>query len=289
MKKIVWVVWFILFLSTTAVAGSSVWMVETHTGSVTYIGGTCHLLRQSDHPLPDSYGQAYQNVAALVFETDIGHVQSLTFQQDLLKRAIYTDGNTLDKALSPATYAKLNTAFSKIGIPLAQLNSFKPVMALLTLLGVELQKIGVSIEAGVDLFFYKKAKADGKKVSGLESTDTQLEFLTTMADGVEDRFILHGLKDIEQANQLINELITTWRGGDEAKLYQFFLNDMRNDFPKIYQKLVIDRNNDWMPRITQLLKTPEKEFILVGVAHLVGPEGVIAQLKNQGYRVSKFH
>lgn len=287
MKTIVWTVWTVLYASLSAFAGSSVWQVETDAGPVTYLGGTCHLLRQSDHPLPEAYDQAYRNAAALIFETDIGQVQSIGFQQELLKRALYTDGNTLDKVLSKATYAKLSAAYSRIGVPMAQLNSFKPFMALLTLLGVELQKIGVTSEVGVDLFFYKKATTDGKPVSGLETTATQLDFLATMADGVEDRFILHGLKDIERANQLINELIDTWRQGDENKLYRFFLKDMRNDFPKMYRKLVIDRNNDWMPHIVQLLQTPEKEFILVGVAHLVGPEGIVAQLKKQGYRVSK--
>lgn len=287
MKKIVWAIWIVLYTSLSAFAGSSVWKIETSAGSVTYLGGTCHLLRQSDHPLPNVYDQAYQDVAALIFETDIGQVQSLGFQQALLQRALYTDGNTLDKVLSKATYEKLSAAYSKIGVPLAQFNSFKPFMALLTLLGVELQKIGVTSEAGVDLFFYSKAKADGKDVSGLETPDTQLDFLATMADGVEDRFILHGLKDIARANELINELIATWREGDENKLYQFFLKDMRNDFPKMYQKLVIDRNKDWMPHIIQLIQTPEKEFILVGVAHLVGPEGIVAQLKKKGYRITK--
>ena len=34
-------------------------------------------------------------------------------------------------------------------------------------------------------------------------------------------------------------------------------------------------------------KTPEKEFILVGVGHLVGSEGIIAALKKKGYEVNK--
>lgn len=287
MKRIIWILLFALISPLSAIAGSSVWLVQTGTDSVTYLGGTCHLLRQSDHPLPVGYSQAYQDSDMLAFETDMGQLQTAQFQQSLMQRSMYTDGTTLDKVLSAQTYSELNTAFSKTGIPLEQLNKFKPFMVFLTLLGIEFQKIGISSAAGVDHYYFNKARADGKRTDGLEPVETQLEFITTMSDGIEDRFIAHGLKDIARVNQLINKLIATWRAGDETELYQFFLKDMLTDFPKLYKKLVTDRNTDWMPRITHYLKTPEKEFILVGVAHLVGPQGIVAQLKKQGYKVSK--
>jgi uncharacterized protein len=251
------------------------------------LGGTCHLLRQSDYPLPEGYNQAYQNADMLAFETQIGQLQTPQFQQTLMQRSVYTDGTTLDKVLSAATYSQLEAACAKAGIPLAQLNSFKPFMVFLTLLGLEFQKIGISSEAGVDLYYFNKAGADGKRVDGLEPVEDQLNFTTTMSDGIEDRFITHGLQDLKRVHQLFEELISAWREGDEAKLYQFFIKDMQNDFPKLYKKLLTDRNLNWMPRITHYLNTPEKEFILVGVAHLVGPEGIIAQLKKKGYKVSK--
>lgn len=287
MKKLIWAILIVLASSTSSLAGSSVWVVQTGSGSVTYLGGTCHLLRQSDHPLPMAYNQAYQNSDMLAFETDIGKLQSPQFQQTLLQQSVYTDGSTLDKVLSAPVYKELNTAYSKVGIPLAQLNNLKPFMAFFTLLGLEFQKIGVSSEAGVDQYYFNKARADGKPIDGLETVDAQLKFLTTMADGIEDRFITHGLKDLKRVNQLFEELISSWRGGDEDQLYQFFIKDMINDFPKLYKRLVDDRNMNWMPRITHYLKTPEKEFVLVGVAHLVGPQGIVELLKKQGYKVTK--
>lgn len=285
-KRISWILFLVLGWAIAATAGSAVWQVQGN-GTVTYLGGTCHLLRQSDYPLPTAYTKAYSNSELLAFETHMDQLQEPEFQQSLMQQSFYTDGTTLDKVLSAATYAQLNAACTKAGIPLAQLNNFKPFMVYLTLLGLELQKMGVSNEAGVDMHYYYKAAADKKPMDGLESVDTQLQFLTTMSDGIEDRFITHGLKDLNRITQLIEELITTWRTGDESKLYHYFLKDMKNDFPKLYQKLITDRNADWMPKIIQYLRTPEKEFVLVGVAHLVGPEGIVAQLKRKGYKVTK--
>ena len=285
-KKMVLLVLISMGSCVSAFASASVWVVHAG-GNVTYIGGTCHLLRQSDHPLPAEYTTAYRASDLLVFETQLEQMQTAEFQQNLVKKAVYTDGRTLDLVLSPSTYNRLADYCNQAGVPIAQLASFKPFMVILTLVGVELQKMGVSSQAGVDEHFFNKARADGKRTAGLESTQTQLDFLATMSDGIEDRFVTHGLKDLKRFSQLLDQLISVWREGDEAKLYRFFIKDMQNDFPNLYRRLVDDRNVAWLPQIRTLIKTPETEFVLVGVAHLVGPQGIIDQLKNQGMAVKK--
>lgn len=285
-KKILLLVLIVFGSFATAWAGASVWVVQSGR-NVMYIGGTCHLLRQSDHPLPQEYTTAYQASERLVFETQLEQLQSAAFQQNLVQKAMYTDGTTLDQVLSPAIYRELSDYCNRAGVPIAQLRSFKPFMVILTLVGVELQKMGVSSQAGVDNYFFNKARADGKPATGLETVQAQVDFLSAMSDGIEDRFVAKGLKDLDRFQQLLDQLISVWREGDEAKLYQFFLRDMKNNFPKLYRRLVDDRNAAWLPQIKQLIASPQTEFVLVGVAHLVGPQGIITQLKKQGLTVGK--
>jgi len=57
--------------------------------------------------------------------------------------------------------------------------------------------------------------------------------------------------------------------------------------PKIYKELLVDRSNNWLPMIDAYHKTPEKEFILVGVGHLVGADGIIEALRKKGYKIEK--
>jgi uncharacterized protein YbaP (TraB family) len=285
-KKILLVVLIVFGQCATAWAGASVWVVQSG-GNVVYIGGTCHLLRQSDHPLPKAFTTAYQASDRLVFETQMEQLQSTAFQQALVQKAMYTDGTTLDRVLSPAIYRELSDYCNRAGVPIAQLRSFKPFMVILTLVSVELEKMGVSSQAGVDHFFYSKALADGKPTAGLETVQDQLDFLSSMSDGIEDRFVAKGLKDLDRFQQLLDQLISVWRKGDEDKLYQFFLQDMKNDFPKLHRRLVDDRNAAWLPQIKQLIASPQTEFVLVGVAHLVGPQGIVSLLKKQGLKVRK--
>ena len=50
---------------------------------------------------------------------------------------------------------------------------------------------------------------------------------------------------------------------------------------------MVERNNAWMPQIEALLTTEEVEFVLVGALHLVGDDGLLAQLSAKGYRVER--
>ncbi len=60
---------------------------------------------------------------------------------------------------------------------------------------------------------------------------------------------------------------------------------MQQDFPKLYHSLLVNRNNAWLPNIEHLLQTSELELVLIGALHLVGKEGLVAQLTALGYQV----
>jgi uncharacterized protein YbaP (TraB family) len=63
---------------------------------------------------------------------------------------------------------------------------------------------------------------------------------------------------------------------------------MRKDYPELYQQVLVERNNNWLPQIEAFLKTPETELILVGALHLAGNDGLLAQLRQRGYKVESF-
>ena len=55
----------------------------------------------------------------------------------------------------------------------------------------------------------------------------------------------------------------------------------------MYERLVVERNRTWMPQIEALFNRPTPAFIVVGAAHLVGPDGLIDPLKARGYTVQQ--
>jgi hypothetical protein len=55
----------------------------------------------------------------------------------------------------------------------------------------------------------------------------------------------------------------------------------------MYQRLLVERNRNWMPKIEVLFARPGRALVVVGAAHLVGPDGLLAMLKAKGYTVEQ--
>ena len=118
MKNIIVSLGCSVVLTVGIYAQSSVWKVETDNG-MTYLGGTCHVLRKADYPLPDEFMSAYEESDTLVFETDISKLSSTEVQMMFLQKGAYRDGTTLESVLSAETYSALGEYCAKAGLPLS--------------------------------------------------------------------------------------------------------------------------------------------------------------------------
>ncbi len=285
MKKIILSIILVLVIFTQSFAESSVWKLQKG-GSVIYIGGTCHLLRRSDFPLPTEFDTAYRASDILVFETDIDKFNNPTTQQELILKAMYADGSTIDKHLTSKTYNLLKEYCASKGIPIEGLKQFKPSIIAVTMATMELAQIGVTQE-GVDTYFYKLATRDNKQVEVLETVEEQIRFIVGMGKGNEDAFITHAINDMKSVKRQYESLVNAWEKGDAEKLNDLMVSELKTKFPKVYKELLTDRNENWLPMIDVYQKTPQIEFILVGVGHLVGPAGIVEALRQKGYTIEK--
>jgi uncharacterized protein YbaP (TraB family) len=57
--------------------------------------------------------------------------------------------------------------------------------------------------------------------------------------------------------------------------------------PELYDRLLVERNRNWVPHVDTCLQQDAGCFIVVGAAHLVGPDGLPAMLAKKGYRVTQ--
>lgn len=285
MKRFILSIALVVFACTGVSAESSVWKAQKGN-SIIYLGGTCHLLRETDFPLPPEFDTAYKASDIVVFETDIGRLQDLSVQQMFLAKAMYDDGSTIDKHLSARTFGELSAYCAANGIPLDALRQFKPSMLMITLTVMELMKLGVT-QQGVDQFIYERANKDRKIVEGLETVDEQFKYVISMADGNEDEFVMYSIRDMKTVKQNYESLVNAWRTGDAEKLNELMVAEIKTQLPNLYKKLISDRNRNWLPLIEAYQKRPRTKFILVGVAHLVGPDGIIETLRKKGYKVDK--
>ena len=276
----------LLFLSPLLCADTSLWVISAQ-GQKLYIGGTIHVLSAEDYPLPAAFDRAYQQAQKLVFETDIAEVGSVAFQQQMMAAMVYSDGRSLRAALQPATYRELEAYCAETGFPLDNIQRFKPGMVSMILTIDELGRLGMA-DTGVDMYFYEKAVSDGKTLGELETPLQQMQFITSMGLGREDELILNTLRDMKELPMMMSALKTAWREGNREQLVDLGMRPLQQDFPALYEMLLVDRNREWLPALEAMLKTPEVEFVLVGALHLVGEDGLLDQLARRGYRVEPF-
>ncbi|MDX1390855.1 MAG: TraB/GumN family protein [Rheinheimera sp.] len=275
-----------LLLASTVQAETSVWRLSDGSNQL-FIAGTVHLLPAEQFPLPDQFDQAYQQADTLVFEADVRQLDTPQGMQLLLQQARYNDGRQLDQVLTATTYAKLQDFAKSQGVDLRQLNSYKPDFVLLTLMQSALQNTGMAGQ-GVDMFFLQQALTDRKALLFLETVEQQLTMLLNASANNEDAYVQQNLAQLSEMDVQLKQIIAAWRSGNTDALASVAM--AFTDTPEgkqFYQTLLVQRNQNWIPQLTQMLATKEVELVLVGALHLAGDSNVLELLQQQGYQVTK--
>ncbi|HTN41019.1 MAG TPA: TraB/GumN family protein, partial [Asticcacaulis sp.] len=57
--------------------------------------------------------------------------------------------------------------------------------------------------------------------------------------------------------------------------------------PAGYDSLIVQRNRAWLPAIEKALSEKGTTFVTVGATHLIGPDGLVAQLRGHAYPVTR--
>ena len=268
----------------TATAATSIWKVSSGE-NVLYVGGTLHVLRQSDYPLPVEFDRAYNNADRLYFETDLEQLHAPEVLQRMQQAVRYPEGiSGLDKRVSAALYQRIEKVWAQYGLPPESMVGLRPSGIIITLTMLNLKQIGVDAQ-GIDDFYHRRAVADGKPVGGLESVDKQIHLLSGMGAGDEEKFMRMSLDELKESGGLVDGMVDAWRRGSLTDLDRLVLEDMRRESPAEYRQLIVDRNRKWLPQIEAMLRDRPVEFVLVGSGHLAGEEGIIFQLQERGYRV----
>jgi uncharacterized protein YbaP (TraB family) len=150
----------------------------------------------------------------------------------------------------------------------------------------EWQKAGFDPSLGLDKHFYDRAQADGKTIQGLETADYQISLFDSMTAQQQDRLLSDTLKSIDTEMSSISRLTDAWKTGDAGTIERIVLADLKQD-AVMYQRLLVGRNQNWMPKLEALFSRAGRTFVVVGAAHLVGPDGLLAMLKSKGYTVEQ--
>jgi uncharacterized protein YbaP (TraB family) len=279
------IILIILTQTVTVHAKNCLWKASSEQGTF-YLQGSVHLLKAADYPLDPVLINVYNESETLIFETDMVQMLSQSTQQRLLHQALLPSGVTLEDKIEPQVYAQLARELKKADIPLSIAQQFKPWYVHIMLMGPRMKAMGLDPSLGLDQYFYRKAAEDQKIMQGLETVDFQIKLFNALSEGNETAYTQYFLKDLEQTEALLSEIIQAWKTGDINAL-DTMLQDLLKEYPEMYTRFITDRNQAWAKKLEGMSDPDKTALVVVGVAHLAGEQGLPALLKAKGYTIEQ--
>ena len=271
------------------VAGSAegrhvLWTVDGETNTV-YLLGSLHVLRPQDGTLPAVADAAYSDAEQLVMEIDMDEALAdpASLIQAMQTEAMLPGGQSLREVLGE-DYTRVAERTRSAGFDLALLDGFEPWFVAVTLMQLELENRGFSAELGIEQTLTRRAVADRKPITGLETAAQQFAVFSGLTLPQQKRMLLMTLEETAQLDAEVDKLLAAWRDGDVDSLART-LSAEYDRFPELYGPLTENRNRAWVTQLVDLLDDDDDYLVVVGALHLVGRSSVVDLLEQRGYDV----
>lgn len=261
------------------------WTLSDDDSRVTLLGSV-HLLTAGDYPLAAATEAAYESADVVAFEIDLGTSDAEALA--LFPRyALYPDGRTLRDVLPDSLARALDTRLRTVGQSVEMLDPFRPWAVGFYLAELEGRPDGLDPALGVDRHFFGRARADGRATVALETVADQFAALTGASDADQVAQLARALNTPDALHDEMTRTLALWRTGDAGGLATLIKTELATQ-PIAFKRLLRDRNRAWVAQVEALLaRDGEDVLVVVGAAHLVGPDSVVEMLRARGHAVER--
>lgn len=266
--------------------------VDGGRGATLQLLGTIHLGPAEGWVFPPRIDEAIETASSVLVEVDLRDATEEEASQAVMRHGILPADTPLSKIISPETarlIEKHEDALTMSGAPPHVREAMQPWFITMVLAETTIQRSGMSVKYSVEESLMETL--EGRELLSLETLDQQLAFFGELPIPVQELMLQQTLKDWEDAQSQLREMVQAWRIHDEKALLRIAYDgiDETPELRDFYDVLIDGRNRSWMPRLVELLEDPKRSgttvVVAVGALHLVGPAGVPSLLREAGYRV----
>ncbi len=264
--------------STGGTQGGLLWRITGRGYAPSYLLGTIH----SDDPRVTRLRSAVtKNLNAcrhFVMEMEINNNALMQFGANMLM----PEGDDLEDLLEADLYAKVVAAMAEYGMPEATVRQLKP-WVVMSLLSMPKPKGGIIL----DMVLYQRALSQGKPTSGLETAQEQLAVFEGLSRQDQITLLKMTIDQAASLPRMFEQLIQAYAADDLgriASLAEQYNGQSNSAVSQRFMRRLNDERNQRMTRRIIPYLNQGNAFIAVGALHLAGPHGLLALLKQNGYR-----
>ena len=224
--------------------------------------------------------RAFQSSADLWLEVshDPGPEPDAAAKREELTRDPH--GRSFFDVLDPEVRARARDYCAQLGIAPERIEKQRPWSAFYIINGAYWSKHQSTVELQYpDETLMKLAKEQHKPIR--YETSSQLEFarfMAAMPDAAQSQYITFLLDFLDDQAAGRNQDEFGWIHGDTT-VGERAVDRMRTRTPDLYRYMQVQRNAWWAQTINRLLANGGTHFIGIGQMHVLGPDGIPAQLR----------
>ena len=273
-----------LALAGAAAAAPPVWHVEEPSGGKITLFGSVHLLSDATQWRNPALNADLAGAGAVWFEIPIDTVSQTEAGQLALQKGLLPEGQTLEAILPPDLYARTVALAEHEGLPTASLQRMRPWMAELTLSLFYFEKQGARSDLGVEEQISAAIPTTAER-GAFETVASQIDLFADDPLPEQIASLRETLDEIGKDPGIFDRLAKAWAAGDVNGIEHEAIEPMKREDAALYDRLIVARNRRFAARIGELAQQGRNVFVVVGVGHLVGPEGVPTLLRQAGFKV----
>jgi len=268
--------------SYTDPSKSFIWEVKSET-TTAYILGSIHAADESFYPLPVAIEKSFQKADVLAVEVDVLNADQDEMKAQFNEKGMYKGGQTLKDEISEETFTMLKEYLDQYEVDVTPFLLLKPWLVSLTIVQIEMARLGFNPNFGIDMHFLRLA-INRKKIVELEDMEMQTDLMANLFG--QDIFLQHTLFDMASQEKILKKLVRFWKTGNAEKINNLMVEEPLEENPEyeeFYEEFFFERNDEMTEKIKGYLQSEDVYFVVVGAGHLVGDRGIIKQLKKSGY------
>lgn len=257
----------------------------TKGGRTSYLYGTIHVA-SLDWMFPGPrVAQALHAVDTIALELDM---LDPNIQRRIAKRL----AELRSPALPPELAQRMRKQMAALCIPPEAVDKVIPELQVAALVLYAVRHEGLDASFGIDAMLAGYGRGAQKRMTSLETPETQLDKLQMPTPEDTSAFVRDALDDLEsdRGRNAFIRLSNAWANADYASMERFgdWCECLTTEIDrKAMRRLLDERNPGMANRIDAMHRSGKQVFAAVGSLHMFGEVGLPRLMEKRGYRVER--